>query len=1085
MIVFDRREPGLSMFVGRSDEQGRFLQVLADVIGRRKRGPDEGFVLLVQGYGGIGKTTLLNRFAELAGGDGHAVREGKFLVAKVDWEEDRSRHSRDYVSFEGPPVWQVLERIRKALEDATVPDQRANWLDAVAARRRSKQVGLAFEKFRRQITRMKELEEEAARLGIGNVLGHRRMSPEQLAGIVTRVSKLAGLAGAPGTITTPISRAAEAGAGIMDAVRQNRADQIDISDYQVLVGGVDAVVTAFAKALRTINRKFPVVVVLDTCELLGGSGPWLREISRLCGQQTIWVLGMRLDPDLLPAGDTESAAYRRDLNDNRLRLIGLTRFDDRTVADYLTQHLGQDALPRLDITRIIALTHGIPLAVSLLTPLLADRLRKNQPLDDLYPDVDSSGRVSRIVSDMATRYLVHASRPDSDLHHDLRLLISLALLHHTETSPWPDNPNDGNGGLSVSISAFGDVPRQSGADGTDQTLLAALWGCSATEVAEILPGLAKRHDFVDGRTGRIHGDVTRAIRLHQLASMDRHTTTHTAMNQRATDHLRQRLAAMPYSTIEEQFRDPDWRATAVGLLWHTYWASPVQGARLLRRLYPVAYIRQPKFARLLVETSSRFAPYCPAPDRNLINQLTAAAADSRPWHDGRAVRAVVSALVSDDSMPEDPVLAGPTEPYLSLFGAVYANHSEVDLPQQVAALQHVAADFPPDSGPPAERIGEAVYRLWRSTAPSREATDQSYHSEGATPLPDMQGTRLAILRLGAQYRPDDAYIRTDLGTALFGVGQLAEAEDVFRDALSLDPGNATAHSHLASLLHDLGRHVEAEDTYRHVIGLDSRNATAHNNLGFLLHHLGRHAEAAELYRDALHLDPDMSSAHSNLGAVLYFLGCYAEAEDAYRDALRLDPGNATAHHCFGNVLRNMGRFAEAERAYRQALRFDSDSAATHWQLGMLRLFDGDREEARAQLSRASHLCDGALPGVQLLLCALDRTDPALSTEVLHTAQSVLDAVDKPPPARTRLPPFQTAEARALALAILGEVEAAIQTLRTAMSVRRPADRFNRPLYDLVTRDEPLPGVERLLNIWREIIANDPSAAGPWGGPETP
>ncbi len=52
------------LFLGRSEEQACFGAVLADLAGGGQ--PDEGYVVLVHGLGGIGKSTLLRRYRQIA-----------------------------------------------------------------------------------------------------------------------------------------------------------------------------------------------------------------------------------------------------------------------------------------------------------------------------------------------------------------------------------------------------------------------------------------------------------------------------------------------------------------------------------------------------------------------------------------------------------------------------------------------------------------------------------------------------------------------------------------------------------------------------------------------------------------------------------------------------------------------------------------------------------------------------------------------------------------------------------------------------------------------------------------------------------
>src|SRR5689334_9205681 len=106
-LVFLRqriRGGSMTTFVGRSDEQNRFREVLREVSGRPDDGADEGYVVLVQGYGGMGKSTLLARLAAIADGKLPEPAVGRFAIFEVDWEDDRKLHGEDYIDFAGPPV---------------------------------------------------------------------------------------------------------------------------------------------------------------------------------------------------------------------------------------------------------------------------------------------------------------------------------------------------------------------------------------------------------------------------------------------------------------------------------------------------------------------------------------------------------------------------------------------------------------------------------------------------------------------------------------------------------------------------------------------------------------------------------------------------------------------------------------------------------------------------------------------------------------------------------------------------------------------------------------------------------------------
>ncbi|MEU8381143.1 tetratricopeptide repeat protein [Streptosporangium sp. NPDC048865] len=276
------------------------------------------------------------------------------------------------------------------------------------------------------------------------------------------------------------------------------------------------------------------------------------------------------------------------------------------------------------------------------------------------------------------------------------------------------------------------------------------------------------------------------------------------------------------------------------------------------------------------------------------------------------------------------------------------------------------------------------------------------------------------------------------------------------------------------------RFVDAEAAYRQAIEIDPDFAYAHNGRGIALWSLGRFAEAEAAFRQAIEIDPGFAYAHNNLGNTLVQLGRFADAETAYRKAAEIAPD--LTHYGLGNTLVQLGRFAEAETAYRKAVKIAPDAPRGYRWLGALVLFTGRLHDAKAVLKQAGPAADA-----ELLRWVADR---AVSSSVAlkcepdsHTPDTVLAALAEswsPWVGRPSL--FALAEIRALAVASQGDGAEAVRILRAVIDDRLPGDRFMRPLYDLLALPEPIEGLAAVLDVWREIIAADPSAAGPWGGP---
>ena len=83
----------------------------------------------------------------------------------------------------------------------------------------------------------------------------------------------------------------------------------------------------------------------------------------------------------------------------------------------------------------------------------------------------------------------------------------------------------------------------------------------------------------------------------------------------------------------------------------------------------------------------------------------------------------------------------------------------------------------------------------------------------------------------------------------------------------------------------------AESLYREAIDLDPGNATAHANLGYLLAATGRHSEAVEHAEQAIALEPRRSAPWAHLGMSQVALGHVNAGLSSLGHAVRLDPAN--------------------------------------------------------------------------------------------------------------------------------------------------------------------------------------------------
>jgi len=138
---------------------------------------------------------------------------------------------------------------------------------------------------------------------------------------------------------------------------------------------------------------------------------------------------------------------------------------------------------------------------------------------------------------------------------------------------------------------------------------------------------------------------------------------------------------------------------------------------------------------------------------------------------------------------------------------------------------------------------------------------------------------------GARDDPDDLF---DRAHAAEQVGDIAEAERLYRLLMKSDPTDASAPFNLGNMLRAAARIVEAEAALRAATRADAAFAEAWYNLADLLDNQGRSEAAIECLRKALVVAPDYIDAMFNLALLLLRKGSYAEAADYWRRYLAHD-----------------------------------------------------------------------------------------------------------------------------------------------------------------------------------------------------
>jgi tetratricopeptide (TPR) repeat protein/SAM-dependent methyltransferase len=185
-------------------------------------------------------------------------------------------------------------------------------------------------------------------------------------------------------------------------------------------------------------------------------------------------------------------------------------------------------------------------------------------------------------------------------------------------------------------------------------------------------------------------------------------------------------------------------------------------------------------------------------------------------------------------------------------------------------------------------------------------------------------------------------------------GQLAEAENLYRQVLAADARHFASLHHLGIIALQRGQPRAAIDPIGRALAVDGRIPDCHYNMAFALQALGRTDEAIRHYQEAVRLKPDYSDAHTNLGNALTLLGRHGEAAASYERVIAFAP-SAEAHYNLANTLVQLGRLDDAVRHFQRALALKPDLVGAHNNLANVLVTQRRLDDALVHFQRAVEL----------------------------------------------------------------------------------------------------------------------------------
>jgi type IV pilus assembly protein PilF len=177
-----------------------------------------------------------------------------------------------------------------------------------------------------------------------------------------------------------------------------------------------------------------------------------------------------------------------------------------------------------------------------------------------------------------------------------------------------------------------------------------------------------------------------------------------------------------------------------------------------------------------------------------------------------------------------------------------------------------------------------------------------------------------------------ARIRLELASGYFEQGQTTVALDEIKQSLAADPSYADAYNLRGLVFMRLGDMRQAEDSFRRAVSLNSRDPNTLHNLGWLMCQQARYAEANTAFTQAM-----SSPTYGDQAKTLMTQGiCQARAgqlQDAERNLARsyeLDAGNPITAYNLANLLFRRGDFSKAQFYLRRLNNGEFSNAETLW-----------------------------------------------------------------------------------------------------------------------------------------------------------
>ena len=213
-------------------------------------------------------------------------------------------------------------------------------------------------------------------------------------------------------------------------------------------------------------------------------------------------------------------------------------------------------------------------------------------------------------------------------------------------------------------------------------------------------------------------------------------------------------------------------------------------------------------------------------------------------------------------------------------------------------------------------------------------------------LKNQHAEAVELLRRAIEIDPKSTTVRRNLGVALYILKEYDEAVELLKQVRAQETtADAKTLGFLGEALFAVGKWEESSAAFQKALEIEPDNAINRYNHGSILQEIKQYERALKEYDRALALDPGLAKAFNNRGMTHYYLGNHRKAVADLQKARALNASVAEFHNNIGVVLSQLGKKKQAHEYFLEAVRLRPDYDRAQFNLAISYQEMGKRNEA--------------------------------------------------------------------------------------------------------------------------------------------